>query len=798
MQELPAALRGLCAFKQFIVYKLEPSASRAGKWDKFPCSPHSGIYPVSAHDSQYWLDATTAMQIAGSWGEGYGIGFVFTEAAGFWFLDVDNCLLPSGEWSPIAQQLCAYLAGCAVEISQSGKGLHFFGRGNLPAHGCRNAEYGLELYSAGRFVALTGTQAAGDCTADASALMPALVEAYFPAGASRADAGGWTTGPDPDWVGPADDTELIRRALQSKSAYSAFGSKASFADLWFADERALGATYPDKFADRGYDASLADVALAQHLAFWTGRDCERIHRLMLQSKLVRDKWDREDYLPRTITKAAGRQEDVLKDKRIEPSAMTVTIGEDAPTAKVIEGNTYLNAQEQLELFRGCVAVESQNRVLVPGGYLFKPEQFRMRFGGYSFVMDQSNDKVSRDPWEAFTNSQLIKHPKAHGTCFRPDLAPGQIIDRDGRKLVNKYYPVEVERKQGDATPFLRHLAMVLPDTTDQVILLSYMAACVQYQGIKFQWAPLIQGVEGNGKTLFSRCIERAISERYTHFPPANEISEKFNSWLFDTIFIGVEDIYVPNQKQEVFEILKPMITSKRMAKRAMQTDQEMNDIVANFVFNSNHKDGIIKTRNDRRICTLFCAQQQKEDLARDGMGGNYFPNLYKWLDAGGYAIVTDLLFTYQIAEAYNPAGACQTAPSTSTTAEAIGASLGPIEQEISECIAQELQGFCGGWISSIWLDKMLERILHRHLSHSKRKEILANMGYHWHPALEASQGRVNNKVLPDNGKPTLYIHESSLAKQITYANEAAKSYEAANLNKQASLPMGNVRNGWPA
>jgi Family of unknown function (DUF5906) len=341
------------------------------------------------------------------------------------------------------------------------------------------------------------------------------------------------------------------------------------------------------------------------------------------------------------------------------------------------------------------------------------------------------------------------------------------------------------------------LSLVLPDATDRAIFLSYMAACVQYKGVKFQWAPLLQGVEGNGKTLFSRCVAQAVGMKYSHFPPASEISEKFNSWLADKIFIGVEDIFVPNQKQEVFEILKPMITSERMAIRKMRTDQEMRDVCSNFIFNSNHKDGIIKTRNDRRICTLFCAQQQESDLVRDGMTGEYFPNLYKWLNADGYAIVNEFLYTYPIAAEYNPAGECQKAPRTTSTDDAISSGLGIVEQEINECIALELQGFCGGWISSIWLDRMLERIgKARSLSHSKRKEILAGMGFCYHPAL--SNGQVNNKVLPDNGKPRLYIKHGSITSQISSANEAAKVYEAANINKSAALPMGNVRNGWPA
>jgi hypothetical protein len=113
---------------------------------------------------------------------------------------------------------------------------------------------------------------------------------------------------------PADDAELLRRAMNSRSKPSAFGGKASFADLWLANEQVLAANYPDANG-RTYDASAADAALAQHLAFSTGSDCARIERMMKGCALVRDKWEREDHLPRTILGAVRRQSEWLQDKR---------------------------------------------------------------------------------------------------------------------------------------------------------------------------------------------------------------------------------------------------------------------------------------------------------------------------------------------------------------------------------------------------------------------------------------------------------------------------------------------------
>jgi hypothetical protein len=628
--------------------------------------------------------------------------------------------------------------------------------------------------------------------------LPALVAAYFaPDAAALADEG-WTDGPAADWYGPADDADLLRRAMQSRSTASAFGNKASFADLWLANEPVLAQNYPDP-GGRPYGESEADAALAQHLAFWTGRDCARIERMMRASALVRDKWERNSevysgpgmgYLPRTITGACGRQVEVLQDARPAPATTPVppppgTVSH-APTPR--GGDGFLDSEKQQAHFGQCVYVSGQNRALVPDGSLMKPDAFRVRYGGFNFNLDTQNMKTTRDAWEAWTQNQVYKCTEVDGICFKPNLPARAIVAANGQTFINTYIPVDIRRVAGDPAPFLNHLAKVLPDERDRTILLSYMAACVQHQGIKFQWAPLLQGVEGNGKTLFARCVEQAVGTRYTYWPKAAKISATFNAWMANKVFYAVEDIYVPDSKREILEDLKPMITGDKIEIEAKGIDQFISDICGNFMFNSNHLDAIRKTENDRRFCVLFSAQQQFADLARDGMGGDYFPDLYKWLRADGYAIVNELLFTYAIPAELNPAGDCQRAPVTTSTSQAISAGLGSLEQEIAEAVAQGLPGFSGDWISTTWLERLLERMRLNKISHTKRKQILEQMGYIYHPAL--TDGRPNNPVLPDNTKPRLFVLAGSLTAQIPTAAAATKAYEAANANKSpVGLPF---------
>jgi len=782
MLNLPDNFAPLRAYRQFIVCQFVPDPEQPGKTFKYPLDPYT-LARSDAHNANVWLDADTALQLANARGFGYGIGFVFTENDPFFFIDIDHCL-ENGAWSPIAKYLMTEFTGSAIEVSQSGTGLHLIGYGSAPKHRRKKEQGGLfELYTEGRFVALTGTNAAGGMLYDHTATLHRLVENYLKKSEHETDGAAWTTEPRADWRGPDDDHALIERAKRSRSASSAFSDKASFADLWDADHDALGKAFPHP--SKPFDASNADAALAQHLAFWTGCNCERIDRIMRMSALARDKWSRDDYMEMTITGAVSRQRDVLTDRAVEPvfsvSATPVHVADHTPVAKPVTGNTFAGMTEQIELFKGCVYVADLHRVFTPEGKLVKPEVFKVLYGGYSFVMDTRNERTSRNAFEAFTESQLYRSPRCDTACFRPDWPSGAIVNEGGMSQLNTYVPVDVPRKVGDAMPFIRHLEKILPVETDRLIFMSYIAAVVQFPGIKFQYCPLLQGVEGNGKSLFTHCVAYAIGEKYTHFPRADQVAKNFNAWLYGSIFIGIEDIKIPETDSDILEILKPMITSTKQAIEPKGVDSVTKRICCNLLMNANSKKAVKKSHNDRRLCIFYTPQQTKADLVRDGMTRKYFSDLYDWLNAGGFAIVAELLHTYPIPPEYNPASG-MIAPLTSSHEEVIQAGASRVEQEILEAIEQGLPGFAGGWISSIALDRLLDNAnLGRTVPRNERRTLLNNIGYDYHPGLP--DGRVNNIIAPDNGKPRLYVSDSHGAKMISGGVAAiARAYtDAQNL-----------------
>lgn len=293
----------------YFLYRLTWNAER-NKYDKQPCSLDGQRWPVSPRDNLVSLDVAQHALSTLPVGE-YALGMWVTPDSGLFFLDLDDCVTDgrlSDEAARIAHPFVS--AGAFFEASSSGRGAHIIGRytGSLPSHCNRRPDvHKFEFYTGDRGIALNLSASQGSMGVDCTALLAAMLPEAFP----PRDADAFpVAGRRPEWRGPEDDDELIRRALSARgSARQAFGHAASFADLW---------------EGKVEKNSEADMALAAHLAFWTGCDVDRIERLMRRSGLARDKWnDHRRYLRElTIVHACRTTANVYKDPQ-QPAAQPV-------------------------------------------------------------------------------------------------------------------------------------------------------------------------------------------------------------------------------------------------------------------------------------------------------------------------------------------------------------------------------------------------------------------------------------------------------------------------------------------
>lgn len=787
MDFLPDAFKALDQYKQFIVYKMTLRNDGSGKMDKFPVHPQTG-QKIGIDVPELWMHSTEALMAARAINAD-GIGFVFTKDDPFFFFDLDNCVdETTGQWNQITMAMLAYFEGAAFEISQSGKGWHIIGIASILNHRKKSPiNNNLELYTEKRFVALVGGYTTGKADFNCQSQINWLVENYFAPTVINSGSTEWTYHPHAEWLGPQNDDDLIQIMLKANSARRAFNKAANFRELWEGDLTVLQSIYGD-------DESKYDAALAQHLAYWTGNNCERIRTLMLKCNLRREKWNRgnpytntpsgSDYLPYTIINACKKQTQFFQQKHIENSEEIKILQEqgfEIPQLMPNNDPTFLDFNQQVEKFKGCVYVIDEDKILKPGGFLLTERQFKSVYSGYTFPLDTRNEKITRNAWEAFTQSQALSKKEkclADSTCFRPNLQPGALVEEEGIRLVNLWFPPNIARSAGNVEPFINHVVKLFPDENDFIIIISYFAAMVQYPGIKFSFAPFIQGMPGNGKSLLLMFLSYIIGRRYSHFPNIQNMDEKYNDWLYRKLFIGINDAQTTYFSDEFIETLKTWITECQLEIRSMGMNKVMRDICCNFIITSNYKDGIRKDETERRFAPFFCPQQNKGDLQRSGLVGTYFSDLTKWFFShDGYKIVAEYLYTFDIPNQFNPANR-EPAPITSCTGQSINYSLGTVEQEILECIQDGRSGFRGGWISSIQLDALLQHLrAERRIPRNRRRELLMRLDYVVHPNLH--DGRTNSRVAPDGGKPRLFLKKDHEALKLNDPVQIERAYQDA-------------------
>jgi len=400
--------------------------------------------------------------------------------------------------------------------------------------------------------------------------------------------------------------------------------------------------------------------------------------------------------------------------------------------------------------------------------------FKAIYGGYVFNLGNGHDtKTTTNAWTAFTESQGYNFPMVNGICFRPDREPAEILSIEGETFINTYTHVNISSAPGDVSRFTEHLKWMFPHGNDANILIYWLADCIQYQGVKFRWSPVIQGVQGNGKTLISATLLKAIGRKYNHAMNAGDLGNKFNIPMEHNIVITIEDVNIGG-KYDTMELLKPMITQTFIEIQGKGADQRSGETCANFILFTNHEDGLIITDNERRYAPLFAEQQDKKDLRN----GAYFQKLFNWFWMKGHTHVTHYLQNIEIPDELNPATGCQRAPDTTHLQRAITKSYGHTEQQVLNAIAEDRKGFKGGWISSIALGALIRNMKVKGTPLNKRTDMLKTLGYVPHPHLKG--GRVHDCLMVDgNKKPRLYVKEDHIICNLTGPKLISQSYITA-------------------
>lgn len=320
-ESIPSELKSL---SRWVLWKID---QRDGRPTKVPIRADSGL-PAESDNQTTWTSFENAREaFEKGRGGAVGIGFVFARASGISGIDLDHCRDPAtGQIDTWAMDILRRLNSYS-EISPSGSGLHVFVRGTIPVTGADGGkrktlkddgyrpDAAVEVYSNKRFFTMTGNILPGypqTMVDRQDALMTIYTEVFGPVETDTAHA--HSKAQDEAQGEPVDKPRTAAKPGLSDEAVIARMLGSSNANEIEALLKGDKSAYNE-------DDSSADIALCNHLAFWTTKDKQQMDRIFRTSKLMRPKWDekrgRQTYGEMTINDACSQTKDAYQPSEEE-------------------------------------------------------------------------------------------------------------------------------------------------------------------------------------------------------------------------------------------------------------------------------------------------------------------------------------------------------------------------------------------------------------------------------------------------------------------------------------------------
>ena len=721
-----------------------------------------------------WLDEQTARSRMGG---DIHLAVVLPRLTGgeqyaVFLMDLDDAVGPDGQPLPWAADLLARFPGAYVETSHSGTGYHVMGHirpdviGTNRKHKFSHMDSGpnkVEYYHDGRFTAL-GQGAVGDLMIDwthtIDALVPVKPTVAMPL------PGESTEGPAPGYSGPSDDDALLELMRTERLRAGGDLAPGLFATDFYGDHETMRTRVHSVFGQDtnnappwDFDGSSVDMALANHLAYYTGGDVLRMERLFARSVMgQRDKaQQRPQYVRDTVTRcasearAAGRflnrptLESLTDRLRDNPHDVDAIAGAAArlsaadrtaltEAAKAFGVKTALaaaiKAAHAVEHAKRGADIMQTNRT-GPFAQYFVVEnekgapvvidsrggmdpQSRAAFRDAKAhvppvpIMDGKGNAIYRaaaDVW--FEDPET---PRYHATGYDPNRGP-DFMDDYGRPIRNIYTPHHnTTAMPGDITPFLHIIASNFPDPGDQHTLMIALASMAQRPGKLLRWAPVLQGSHGCGKGSIVEAVAYCHGPRNTAHPTPELIGTDFNGYMYRKTLVIVNEIgkHTKRELSELAETMKPWITDDTINYHTKGKDGFDGPNYCNWLFTTNYINAMLATPGERRYAHFISRLRTEDHVTSafpegwwNGAAGDWFTHYDAWKQSGGSEAIRAHLMSIDVS------AVPVRAPKTTSTRQAITAGEIDAVTLIREAIEDGAPGFRNGWISANAVRAML-------------------------------------------------------------------------------------------
>ena len=467
LELIPGELK---TYDQWVCWRYEERSGEEGRVSKRPYSVEGTSAKVN--DSTTWNSYENVVGALDS-GSYEGIGFNLTEDDPYCVIDYDHVRNPiTGEWNEgILEEIMSF--GSFSEVSPSGEGAHVFIKGSVP--GTKNRNGCREMYDSNRYFTVTGNHIGGTPFEINEASYEILQSVY-------------------EMIDPAQKRSKIQTNLSSSSSDFEIIDKCRSAKNAAKFKRLYEGNWEGAYKSH----SEADLALCSIFAYYT-QDTAQIDRLFIGSRLNSEKWDRDDYRERTITKALQRiQEDPQRKYFTEKGAFIAK----ALSDDLMSDRHFFTLEENGQIY-----------VYENGVYILCGENI-IRQMAQGRLQELSKRHHLSETIYYIQNETMISRSSINTDIYLINLKNGLYDVRQGKFMphspaVLSTVQIPVNYNQDATCPAIDSFLSEVVSEEDKQTLVEWMGYCM-IPDYSIQKAVMLLGSGSNGKTVVLNLMREFI------------------------------------------------------------------------------------------------------------------------------------------------------------------------------------------------------------------------------------------------------------------------------------------------
>lgn len=272
--------------------------------------------------------------------------------------------------------------------------------------------------------------------------------------------------------------------------------------------------------------------------------------------------------------------------------------------------------------------------------------------------------------------QIYQIPAVTGQRYAPGM--DVVYNEHGIPYVNTYSTIGIPKTPDTLSPRDQrniaivegHIAHLLEDPREQSLFLDFLAHTAAKPGKRINWAILLQGVEGDGKSFWATLMRAVMGFSNVRVVNGSMLEERFTDWAEGQCLVCIEEIrMIGHNRYDVSNRVKPFITNDVIEIHPKGWKSREVHNTSNYMMFTNYRDALPLDDNSRRYCVLFSRWQRKSDLevfVRENP--NYYVNLYRAIEQSAGAL-RQWLLRHEPSEHFMPRGNAPVTEATRKMAE---------------------------------------------------------------------------------------------------------------------------------